>query len=105
MPRSYQPIIEKLQGGERVQFRPTGNSMSGRIPSRALVTLDPVRPDTELKANDAVLCKVKGHIYVHLITAIKGSGDDTQYQISNNHGHVNGWTPRKNVYGIVVGVD
>lgn len=30
-------------------------------------------------------------------TAIEGD----RYQISNNHGHINGWTTRTKIYGIV----
>ena len=33
--------IQKLQEGERVSFRPRGNSMSGKIESGQLVTLEP----------------------------------------------------------------
>ena len=105
MPGSYAHIIERLKTGESVKFRPTGNSMSGKIDSGSLVTLAPVTPDTGLTHGDAVLCKVRGRIFVHLITGVKGSGDSVEFQISNNHGHVNGWTGRKNIFGIVVGIE
>ena len=51
-----------------------------------------------LKKNDIVLCKVKGHIYLHKISAINGN----RFQISNNHKHVNGWVSRNCLYGKVV---
>jgi len=46
-----------------------------------------------------VFCKVNGHFYLHKISAIKGK---KQYQISNNHGHINGTITRKNIFGKVV---
>lgn len=58
------------------------------------VICKPVTEDTELKKNDIVLCKVKGNYYLHKISAIK---NNVSYQISNNHGHVNGTITRKNI--------
>ena len=46
---------------------------------------------------DIVLCKVNGRFYLHLIHAIKG---DT-YLIGNNHGHMNGWVDKNNIFGVV----
>lgn len=46
---------------------------------------------------DIVLCKVSGHVYLHLVSAVKGD----RFQISNNHGHVNGWTTLDKIYGVV----
>ena len=51
--------IEKLQAGETVQFRPRGDSMSGRIESGQLCTVVPVAP-ADLAVGDIVLCKVRG---------------------------------------------
>lgn len=59
----------------------------------------PVAEGTVLKKNDIVLCKVAGHFYLHKISAIKG---EKTFQISNNHGHVNGWIGKKCIYGLVV---
>jgi hypothetical protein len=55
------------------------------------------------RVGDAAYAKVHGSFYLHLITAI----DETKgrYQISNNHGHVNGWTPGENLYGLCVEVE
>lgn len=93
------PYIQKLQHEEMVEFRPHGNSMTPRVKSGQLCTVIPLtkllRP---LKAGDAVLCKVKGKHYLHLISAIK----DKQYQISNNHGFVNGWITIHGIFGILV---
>ena len=60
---------------------------------------EPVTEETELKKNDIVLCKVKGKYYLHKISAIKNG---VSYQISNNHGHVNGTIGRSSIYGVVV---
>lgn len=95
-----QTHIDRLKAGEIVRFRPHGNSMVPRIHSGQLVTLAPIAPE-DVQVGDAVLCKVHGRKFLHLVTAIKGD----QVQISNNHGHVNGWTTRKHVYGKLVGID
>lgn len=57
-----------------------------------------IRPldEGEPRKGDVVIAKVNGRVYCHRVTGIKGS----LYQISNNHGHVNGWTSRDNIYGI-----
>ena len=91
--------ITKLVAGETVSFRPRGNSMVPIIKSGELCTVEPVG-DTELKVGQVVLCKVKGKHYLHLISGMKPD----QVQISNNKGFVNGWTPRKNVFGVLAQV-
>lgn len=91
--------IEELRAGNTTKYKGHGNSMHPRIKSGATVTLEPTTLEN-LKIGDAVFCKVKGNIYVHLVTAFRGKGSNLQVQISNNHGHVNGWT--STVYGRVV---
>lgn len=91
--------IAKLQAGETISFRPRGNSMVPLIKSGDKCTVVPYTGQ-DLKKSDIVLCKVKGVQFLHLVTAVKGD----QIQISNNHGHVNGWTPVKNIYGILTNV-
>lgn len=86
--------IEALSRGETITVKPHGNSMTPRIHSGDAVTLRPLEPD-EPRKGDAVLAKVRGHVYLHLVTAIDGE----RYQISNNHHHVNGWTNRASIYG------
>jgi len=93
--------IAKLQKGEVVQFRPHGHSMTGKIESGQLVTIEPLLMATTLEPGDIVLCKVKGNEYVHLISAVR----DRQYQISNNRGHVNGWVTRGAIFGKCVRVE
>jgi hypothetical protein len=86
--------IARLQRGETVQFRPRGNSMSGKIDSGQLCTVVPVDP-ANLEVGDIVLCKVNGRQYLHLVKAIQGS----RFQIGNNRGRINGWISRNGVYG------
>ena len=87
-----------LIAGETCKVTGIGNSMTPILKSRQVVICEPVTDETVLSQKDIVLCKVNGRFYLHLIHAIKG---DT-YLIGNNHGHMNGWTPRRNVFGRVV---
>jgi SOS-response transcriptional repressor LexA len=91
--------ISKLQQGETVQFRPRGNSMTGKINSGQLVTVEPMRDQT-IRVGDIVLCKVNGTQYFHLVKAIQAE----RFQIGNNRGRINGWTSRKNIFGVVTRV-
>src|SRR4051812_25372664 len=86
--------IEKLRSGEIVEFRPRGNSMSGKIESGQLCTVEPAKIP-ELKVGDIVLCKVNGFQYLHLIKAVQGE----QFQIGNNRGRINGWIGKNSIYG------
>lgn len=90
-------MIKRLQNGEIIErYKESGNSMLPILRSRQPVTLEPIG-DRELKVKDIVFCKVRGNYYTHLISKIKGK----QYQISNNHKHVNGWVTKNSIYGIV----
>jgi phage repressor protein C with HTH and peptisase S24 domain len=91
--------IAKLKEGETVTFRPRGNSMSGKINSGDLCMVSPITG--EIKNGDIVLCKVNGNEYLHLVKAKRGD----HYQIGNNKGHINGWTPRKNIFGVLTNVE
>lgn len=93
--------IRILKTDETVAFRPRGNSMTGKINNGQLVTVVPVTEETILNKGDVVLCKVNGNQFLHLITACKHE----RYQISNNHGHVNGWAKRDMIYGVVIKVE
>jgi hypothetical protein len=91
----------KLAKGESIlDYREGGNSMTPRIKSRQPVTLAPV-DTSKLESGDMVLAKVRGRWYTHLVVGLRGD----EVQIGNNHGHVNGWTKRSNVYGVVTVVD
>ena len=89
---------ERLRAGDTVTFKTVGGSMGGKVSPGAVVTVEPLG-DRVLKKGDIVLCKVNGHHYLHLITGIRHK---TQYQISNNKGHVNGWTSRDNIFGVMI---
>tara|TARA_R110000824_G_scaffold112734_1_gene262061 strand:- start:167 stop:535 length:369 start_codon:yes stop_codon:yes gene_type:complete len=97
-----QRAIADLRAGTTTKYKGHGNSMRPRIPSGSLVTLEPVDLK-DIEVGDAVFCKVKGSIFVHLVTALQGGPDNRRVQISNNHGHVNGWTT--SVYGRVIAVE
>lgn len=95
---SYPKIIERLQSGQRVQLNPSGNSMTPIIKSKQSIVLSPVDPD-DVAVGDIVLARVNGRHYIHLVTAVDPV--KRRVQISNNHGHVNGWCAFSSVYGIV----
>jgi hypothetical protein len=92
--------IAKLQAGETVQFRPKGSSMSGKIESGQLCTVEPVDSAT-LEVGDIVLCKVNGAQYLHFVKAVQGS----RFQIGNNRGGINGWISGGAIYGRCVRVE
>ena len=94
--------IESLRQGETVKFRPRGNSMTGKIESGQLVTVEPLMQSTELEPGMIVLCKVKGQEYLHLIKAVKSG---SQYLIGNNRGKLNGWINRSSIFGICINVE
>ena len=94
------PHIDKLRRGETVQFRPRGNSMSGKIESGQLCTVVPASPK-ELEVGDIVLRKVNGYQYIHLIKARQGD----RFQIGNNRGRINGWVGGNGIYGKCVRVE
>lgn len=88
---------EHLNNGEECIVIGYGQSMTPILKSGQAVKVTPVH-DLELNKNDIVFCKVAGHYYLHKITAIKNG---KTYQISNNHGHVNGWISRNQIFGKV----
>jgi hypothetical protein len=92
--------IDRLRQGETVQFRPRGGSMSGKIESGQLCTVEPA-DHASLEVGDIVLCKVKGNDYLHLIKAIQGP----RYQIGNNRGFINGWISANAIFGKCVRIE
>jgi hypothetical protein len=92
--------IERLKAGETVQFRPHGNSMTGRIASGQLCTVEPVDL-TSIMVNDIVLCKVNGSQYLHIVKAIQGE----RFQIGNNKGHINGWVTGSSLFGVCTNIE
>jgi hypothetical protein len=93
--------IEKLRLGETAIVRPRGNSMTPRVRSGAICELEPVTDPGALRRGDIVLVKVKGTVYLHLITAL----EKDRVQIGNNHGRINGWTSKANVFGRAARID
>lgn len=91
--------ILRLQLGQTIQFRPKGNSMTGRIDSGNLVTVEPATA-ASVAIDDVVLCRVGGHDYLHIV---KAKDQDGRVQIANNKGRINGWT--KTVYGKCIKVE
>lgn len=90
---------EHLKNGEECIVIGFGQSMTPILKSGQPVRVIPVQENTELNKNDIVFVKVSGHFYLHKISAVK---NNKSYQISNNHGHVNGWVSRVQIYGKVV---
>ena len=89
-------MVKRLQSGETIRgYKEGGNSMVPLIYSRQPVDIRPV--DKELEKGDIVFCRIGQKYYLHLISALDGD----RVQISNNHGRVNGWTKRENIYGLV----
>lgn len=86
--------IAKLKNGEPVSFRPRGNSMTGKIESGQLCTVEPIDP-ARVEVGDIVLCKVNGREYLHLVKAKQGP----RFQIGNNRGRINGWVTANSIYG------
>ena len=92
--------VARLQLNKRITTSEKGNSMLPIIESGQKHVLELITDLSTIKVNDIVFCKVQGVYYTHLVTAIKKNGDSLLFQISNNHGHVNGWT--KQLYGKVI---
>ena len=89
--------IEKIRGDETVSFGPRGNSMTGKIESSQLCTVEPA----SLRVGDVVLCKVNGNEYLHLVKAIQGP----RFQIGNNRGRINGWISANAIFGRCIRVE
>lgn len=93
----YPEIVQELSEGRSVTLHPHGNSMTPIIKSGQRIVISPVQP-ADVSVGDAVLAKVNGRYYIHKVTSIGGG----RFQISNNHGHVNGWS--RQVYGKVTSI-
>lgn len=95
-------VASWVEAGKIAEFRPSGSSMTPLIRSRQLVTVVPVDP-SRVEAGDIVLARVAGTVYLHLVSAVDHHA--RRVQVSNNHGHVNGWTGYDKVFGICTSVD
>lgn len=89
---------EKLKSGETCWVMGIGNSMTPVLKKPS--TCAPVTDETIIEKKDIVLAKARGHYYLHFVHGIKGNGEE--FLIGNNHGHMNGWVSRSNVFGKVV---
>lgn len=91
-----QAMVERLKNGETIKgYKESGNSMVPLIYSHEAVDIRPV--DKAIESDDMVFCRIGRRFFTHLVSAVDGS----RVQISNNHGHVNGWTHKDHVYGLV----
>lgn len=90
-----------LEKGE-VTFKPHGNSMTPKISSGDQVVVKQVSIKA-YRVGDIVYAKVKGNYYLHLLSAMDNFKTE-RFQISNNHGYVNGWVTFNNIYGLCVQV-
>ena len=88
--------VKKLQAGETIISKEKGNSMMPLIKSKQPVKIKPCKWE-DTKVGDIVYCKVKGHIYTHLV---KSKNNKNGCLIGNNKGRINGWT--KTIYGKVI---
>jgi hypothetical protein len=97
--------IARLRAGESISFSGAGNSMVPRIRSGDTCTYVPVLSDDDVDVGDMVFCHVAGMYTTHLVTAKHAPAGAATFQISNNHGHVNGTVTRASVFGRVVAVE
>lgn len=94
-------LVEKLRSGIPIlRYSEGGNSMVPLIHSREPVDIYPVDVE-KVEKGDILFCKVNGRFFLHKVTALK----DGMVQIGNNHGYINGWTSKNNIFGIVACVD
>jgi len=92
--------IAILKEGKTVSFRPRGSSMSPKIESGQLCTVEPVDASA-IRVGEIVLCKVRGAEYLHLVKAIQGG----RFQIGNNRGFINRWIGPSSIFGRLVRVE
>jgi phage repressor protein C with HTH and peptisase S24 domain len=88
-------VARHVRDGWSVRVKASGKSMTPRIKNGETVTVSPLQGAPE--KGQVVLARVNGRWYLHLVSATRPG----QVQISNNHGHVNGWTSIANVVGLV----
>lgn len=84
-----------------VEFRPRGTSMEPIVMDNELVRVRALAEGEMPAYGDVVLCTVNGRQYLHLVKAVQGE----RVLIGNNRGNLNGWTHRKNVFGVRVPLD
>lgn len=90
-----------LLNGTTVTFVGIGQSMHPFIPNGTRCIIAPVTDETKLEKGMAVFCKIGQGYLLHKIRAFRHGG--RLVLIGNNHGHIDGWTARKNVFGVYTG--
>lgn len=94
----YERLIHELESQSEASMRCYGNSMTPIIKSGSLITFQKC---TEPEINEKVMCRIgQKWIDCHLVTAYN---EKRGWQISNNHGHINGWT--KNIYAKAIRIE
>jgi hypothetical protein len=96
-------VIDKLRRGEVVILASGGHSMMPIIKPHEPRTIVSCDPET-LESGDIVYCKWRNYHFTHLVKAIKGKGERKKFLIANNHGGINGWVGKNNIYGVVIKV-
>jgi hypothetical protein len=90
-------MVPKIRSGEKCTYR--------AVLSRAhWVAGGQYLEPTDLQVGDMVWCHVGRWHFTHLLTGIRTTKGETLYQISNNHGGVNGWIPGSRIFGRVIRV-
>lgn len=92
--------IKVLEDKGEIVIRCNGNSMRPIIAPKEAIHLRKVLP-SQIRVGDAVFCRINGNLQVHLVSAI----DKERFQISNNHGHVNGWIGPHSIFGLAVKIE
>lgn len=87
---------DRLLNGETItQYKEGGSSMVPLLHPYEPVDIRPI--DRDVVKGDIVFCRIGRRYYCHLVTGVK----EGRYQISNNHGHINGYTTADKIYGFV----
>jgi aspartyl-tRNA synthetase len=89
---------EALKENEYIKIKGVGNSMTPILKNKQTVLVQRINKETQLEKNDIIFCKVGPYYYLHKIISI----NKDRYQIGNNHGHVNGWIGRENIFAKVI---
>jgi TatD DNase family protein len=92
--------LEALSSGQRVEVRPRGHSMRGRIEDGQAVTLSP-RGGRPIRPGDVVFVRWKGGALLHLALEV----EPDRVLIGNNRGGVNGWARLADVVGVLVSAE
>lgn len=94
--------VEKLERGEYIVSRESGNSMTPLIKSREPIILEPETDWNKFAKGDIAYVKIHGRYYTHLVHSVDA---DKGILIGNNHGHVQGWTKRVYAKGHIIPSD